>query len=143
MRALERVDFKHPFDQSGPTRSRPARFGLGGRSCLTDKPPVDLHFARRRLLGVHSSAAIRIPSEISDEMFSLVWDVLREFREEIERVENLKVAAGVGKRRQSPFCARYTTEPDSVTRTILAKLNEQRTMYSASRCSPDVSPAGK
>jgi len=51
--------------------------------------------------------------------------------------------AGVGKRRQSPFCARYTTDPDSVTRTILAKLNGQRTMYSASRCNPDVSQAGK
>ena len=30
--------------------------------------------------------------------------------------------AGVGNRRQLPFCARYTTEPDSVMRTILAKL---------------------
>ena len=91
LRALQRIDFKHPFDQSGPTRSRPARFGLGGRSCLIDKPPVNLHFVARRLLGADPSAPIRIPSEISDQMFSLVRDVLREFREEIERVENLKV----------------------------------------------------
>ena len=37
--------------------------------------------------------AIRVPAKISDEMFSLVWDVLREFGEEIERVETLKVLA--------------------------------------------------
>ena len=50
LRALQRIDFKHPFDQSGPTRSRPARFGLGGRSCLIDKPPVIMYYVavRRR-----------------------------------------------------------------------------------------------
>ena len=105
LRALQRIDFKHPFDQSGPTRSRPARFGLGGRSCLIDKPPVNLHFVARRLLGADPSAPIRIPSEISDQMFSLVRDVLREFREEIERVENLKVAAA--EKSDKPFFVYY------------------------------------
>ena len=85
-------------------------------------------------------------------MFSLVRDVLREFREEIERVENLKVAAGAASqitaygRWEAPTVALLRTmytEPDSVSRTILAKLNGQRTMYSASRCNPDVSQAGK
>jgi len=37
---------------------------------------------------------MRVPAEISDEMFSLVWVVLGTFGKEIERIENLKVAAG-------------------------------------------------
>ena len=57
-------------------------------------------------------------------MLALVWDVLREFGEEVQSVEDLEVApraksplTGVGNRRQSAFSARYTTEPESVTRT--------------------------
>ena len=127
MRALEWIDFKHPVDQSGPTRSRPDRFGLRGRSCLIDKPPVDLHFVARRLLGADASATIRVPAEKSDEMFSLVWNVLREFREEIEQVENLKVAAGAasqitaGRRSEAPAVALLRTIYDR-TRIKMAKI---------------------
>ena len=55
------------------------------------------------LLGAHASAAIRVPAEISDEMFSLVRDVLRDFGEEIQCTEDLEVAARASrpKRRRS------------------------------------------
>jgi len=65
-------------------------------------------------------------------MFSLVWDVLREFREEIERVENLKVAAGAasqitaGWRWEAPAVALLRTIHD---RTRLRDANDPREWF--------------
>jgi len=85
---------------------------------------VDLALLERCVLG---SVAIRVTVGKSDEMFSLVWDMLRDIGEETEYVEKLKVAdrdasqITAGRRWETPAVAFLPTTYD---RTRLRDAND-------------------
>jgi hypothetical protein len=86
-RTAKRIRFVHLLDERGPPfASLPCR-GRSGRSCGAR--------SRRRLpLGSLAPSFVRIPPVIPDQVLPGVRNMLGDFGQEIQRVENLEVARG-------------------------------------------------
>ena len=61
---------------------------IGGHQDSTHAPQT-----LRSRLGAQAAAAMRVPAVVSHQMFALVGDVLRDFGQEVQSAEDLKVAA--------------------------------------------------
>jgi hypothetical protein len=94
--AGQRIRLVHPPDEGGPGR-QVRRLGLALRGAVAaGLGAVDLDFIVCTLLGSHPAAAIGIPAVVPHQVLALVRDVLSQFGQEVEDVEDLEVAARAG-----------------------------------------------
>ena len=91
-RALQRVDFIETVDKHCPRGKRAARRRLLGVARRTIDGGLE-RFGLDRLFAFLAYAALpmRVPTVIANQVLALVWNVLRDFGQEVQRAEDLKV----------------------------------------------------